>query len=274
MPPRLRARRLRSPPENAGENKGRRPAGQGRLFTGYSQVTPTEPGRGAGGALVLPPAPTRSRRTVRGKADHAPEHFHIPAHATIYACCSRCGTRTADRLHHADAGAARSRTARPGGRRGVRHAAYSHSSRRRRTPAITSRSSQEKYTLREIIRVCTEYAARSYDEQDEVPNLLDEVEQRSLRHRAGALQGPGRQHEADGRAGDRRDPGTLRPARQHHRTGDRLFEFDKMTDGLHPAGNDRHRRAAFDGQDRAGDEHRRAHGGRADKSRSPSSVWK
>ena len=36
---------------------------------------------------------------------------------------------------------------------------------------------QEKHVLREIIRVCTEYAARSYDEQDEVPMLLDKVEQ-------------------------------------------------------------------------------------------------
>lgn len=36
---------------------------------------------------------------------------------------------------------------------------------------------QEKYTLREIIRTCTEYAARSYDQQEEVHSLLDEVEQ-------------------------------------------------------------------------------------------------
>jgi replicative DNA helicase len=35
---------------------------------------------------------------------------------------------------------------------------------------------QEKYTLREIIKICTEFAARSYDEQDDVPNLLDRVE--------------------------------------------------------------------------------------------------
>jgi replicative DNA helicase len=35
---------------------------------------------------------------------------------------------------------------------------------------------QEKFTLREIIKVCTEFAARSYDEQDDVPNLLDKVE--------------------------------------------------------------------------------------------------
>jgi replicative DNA helicase len=37
---------------------------------------------------------------------------------------------------------------------------------------------EEKYTLREIIRVCTEYAARSYDEQGDVPNLLNDVEQK------------------------------------------------------------------------------------------------
>lgn len=35
---------------------------------------------------------------------------------------------------------------------------------------------QEKFTLREIIKVCTEYAARSYDEQDDVPALLAGVE--------------------------------------------------------------------------------------------------
>ncbi len=39
---------------------------------------------------------------------------------------------------------------------------------------------EEKFTLREIIRVCTEYAARSYDEQAEVSTLLDEVETRVL----------------------------------------------------------------------------------------------
>ena len=36
---------------------------------------------------------------------------------------------------------------------------------------------QEKWTLRQIITICTEYAARSYDEQDNVPDLLDQVEQ-------------------------------------------------------------------------------------------------
>ncbi len=40
---------------------------------------------------------------------------------------------------------------------------------------------EEKYTLREIIRVCTEYAARSYDEQSDVTTLLDEVETNVLK---------------------------------------------------------------------------------------------
>lgn len=37
---------------------------------------------------------------------------------------------------------------------------------------------EEKYTLRQIIDTCTEYSARSYDEQGEVSALLEEVEQR------------------------------------------------------------------------------------------------
>jgi replicative DNA helicase len=39
---------------------------------------------------------------------------------------------------------------------------------------------QEKHTLREIIRICTEYAARSYDEQGESATLLNEVESKIL----------------------------------------------------------------------------------------------
>jgi replicative DNA helicase len=39
---------------------------------------------------------------------------------------------------------------------------------------------EEKHTLREIIQVCTEYAARSYTEQDNVPSLLGEVEKQVL----------------------------------------------------------------------------------------------
>jgi len=39
---------------------------------------------------------------------------------------------------------------------------------------------REKFLLREIIGACTEYASRAYDEQSDVPMLLDEVEQKIL----------------------------------------------------------------------------------------------
>ena len=38
----------------------------------------------------------------------------------------------------------------------------------------------EKFTLREIIRVCTEYARKCYDDQEDVAGLLDAVEQKVL----------------------------------------------------------------------------------------------
>ena len=40
---------------------------------------------------------------------------------------------------------------------------------------------QEKFTLREIINVCTEFAARGYDEQDDVPSFSTRWRQRSSR---------------------------------------------------------------------------------------------
>ena len=40
---------------------------------------------------------------------------------------------------------------------------------------------REKYLLRKIISVCTEYAARSYEEQGDVKILVDEVEQQILK---------------------------------------------------------------------------------------------
>lgn len=43
----------------------------------------------------------------------------------------------------------------------------------------------EKYTLRQIIGVCTEFGSRCYEEQDDVPNLLDGVEKAILCIRQG-----------------------------------------------------------------------------------------
>jgi replicative DNA helicase len=92
---------------------------------------------------------------------------------------------------------------------------------------------QEKFTLRGIIKVCTEFAARGYDEQDDVPNLLDEVEKqvftiaqdrfkdRVANMKQLVVQAIGSIEELY----ERRGSITGLP------TG--FADFDKMTDGLH-----------------------------------------
>src|ERR1051325_9343435 len=94
---------------------------------------------------------------------------------------------------------------------------------------------QEKYTLREIIKVCTEYAARSYDEQDDVPNLLNDVEakifaiaQDRFKEKTASMKDQVMQAiHAIEELYDRRGAITGLP------TG--FAELDKMTDGLHKA---------------------------------------
>ncbi len=94
---------------------------------------------------------------------------------------------------------------------------------------------QEKYTLREIIRVCTEYAARSYDEQHDVHILLDEVESRifeiakeRFKDKTASLK-------------DQLMTAITQIDEMYHRRGQitglatGLADFDKMTDGLHGA---------------------------------------
>ncbi|KAB2644980.1 MAG: replicative DNA helicase [Verrucomicrobia bacterium] len=92
---------------------------------------------------------------------------------------------------------------------------------------------QEKHTLREIIKVCTEYAARSYDEQDNVPNLLDNVEgkifaiaQDRFKDKTASMKEQVMQaiHDIEALYERRGQIAGLE-------TG--LAEFDRMTDGLH-----------------------------------------
>jgi replicative DNA helicase len=93
----------------------------------------------------------------------------------------------------------------------------------------------EKWTLRQVITTCTEYAARSYDEQDNVPSLLDEVEQQinkiaRERFQAKSLSMKDQVMEAIEsieKLYERRGSITGLP------TG--YSELDKMTDGLHGA---------------------------------------
>lgn len=93
----------------------------------------------------------------------------------------------------------------------------------------------EKFTLREIIKVCTEYASRCYEEQDDVPNLLDSVEQNILRIA---------QARFDGKTANMKDQ-VMQAIHAIEELYDRrgaitglptgLAELDKMTDGLHKA---------------------------------------
>jgi replicative DNA helicase len=94
---------------------------------------------------------------------------------------------------------------------------------------------QEKYTLREIIRVCTEYAARSYDEQDDVPNLLNDVEQRifSIAQERFKDRIASMKQMVVQAIGSIQELYDRRGSISGLATG--FSEFDKMTDGLHPA---------------------------------------
>jgi replicative DNA helicase len=92
---------------------------------------------------------------------------------------------------------------------------------------------QEKFTLREIIRVCTEYAARSYDQQDEVHTLLDDVESKifeiakdRFRDKAASMKDA-----VMAAIGSIQDLYERRGGITGLPTG--LPDLDKMTDGLH-----------------------------------------
>ncbi len=94
---------------------------------------------------------------------------------------------------------------------------------------------EEKYTLREIIRVCTEYAARSYDEQDDVPNLLNDVEQKvfaiaqdRFKDRVSSMK-----QMVVAAIGSIQELYDRRGSISGLPTG--FADFDKMTDGLHGA---------------------------------------
>ncbi len=94
---------------------------------------------------------------------------------------------------------------------------------------------QEKFTLREMIRVCTEYGGRSYDEQDDVPNLLDALEQKVFaigQERAGKL-AMSMKTAVMGAIHSIQELYDRKGGVTGLETG--FAELDKMTDGLHGA---------------------------------------
>ncbi len=94
---------------------------------------------------------------------------------------------------------------------------------------------QEKHTLRQIIRTCTEFASRSYEEQDNVAGLLDEAEGRILtiaqeRFRAKSV---GMKEHVMSAISSIQDLYERRGGITGLPTG--LANLDQMTDGLHAA---------------------------------------
>ncbi|MEK0446990.1 MAG: Replicative helicase [Verrucomicrobiota bacterium] len=91
----------------------------------------------------------------------------------------------------------------------------------------------EKHTLREVIRVCTEYAARSYEEQGAVQTLLDEVETRILEIAKGQFQENAfdMKKEVMGAIDAIHELYERRGGISGIPTG--FADFDQMTDGLH-----------------------------------------
>ncbi len=94
---------------------------------------------------------------------------------------------------------------------------------------------QEKHTLREIIRVCTEFAARSYDEQENVAGLLDEVEGKifEIAQERFKTKSVGMKDHVMSAISSIQDLYERRGGITGLATG--LADLDKMTDGLHAA---------------------------------------
>lgn len=106
------------------------------------------------------------------------EHFHIPAHGLIYNTLLDLwnGNQPVDIITLTQVLRDRNQLEESGGAAQV-SALFTF------VPTAANASYyteilQEKYTLRAIIKTCTEYTTRCYDEQENVPMLLDEVEQK------------------------------------------------------------------------------------------------
>ncbi|MES2572836.1 MAG: DnaB-like helicase N-terminal domain-containing protein, partial [Verrucomicrobiota bacterium] len=164
-----------------------------------------------------------------------PEHFHLPAHGTIYSVLMELwdGNKPIDFITLTQIMRDRGLLDQVGGAAFV-------TSLFTFLPTAANASYyldilQEKYTLREIIRVCTEYAARSYDEQDDVPNLLNDVEQKvfaiaqdRFKDRVASMK-----QMVVAAIGSIQELYDRRGSISGLPTG--FADFDKMTDGLHGA---------------------------------------
>ncbi|MDR3405416.1 MAG: replicative DNA helicase [Chthoniobacter sp.] len=188
--------------------------------------------RGVLSSFLLSP---REIGALCGEQKITAEHFHLPAHASIYACLMEMwdAGKPIDIITVTQILRDRNQLDQAGGAALVTELFTF-------LPTATNAGYYvgilvEKFTLREIIKVCTEYASRCYEEQDDVPNLLDSVEQNILRIA---------QARFDGKTANMKDQ-VMQAIHAIEELYDRrgaitglptgLAELDKMTDGLHKA---------------------------------------
>jgi replicative DNA helicase len=172
---------------------------------------------------------------VCGEQKITPAHFHLPAHALIYACLLEMWdtSKPIDLITVTQLLRDRNQLDQAGGASLVTELF---------TFLPTAANAEhyikilvEKFTLREIIEVCTEYASRCYEEQDDVSNLLDSVERGVFEISKARF---------DGKTANMKDQ-VMQAIHAIEELYDRrgaitglptgLAELDKMTDGLHKA---------------------------------------
>ncbi len=179
MPTEIATPGTAKPARKAGNGKGQGGGGTGSYLPDIHRLLPqsADAEQGTLSSILLAPKEVAGHCVEKGIRK---EHFHIPAHSTIYELLLEMydQRQPIDVITLTQTLRDRKQLDQVGGPAFVTDLF---------TFLPTAANAgfyieilEEKFTLREIIRVCTEYAARSYDEQDDVTTLLDEVETRVL----------------------------------------------------------------------------------------------
>ncbi len=170
-----------------------------------------------------------------GEQKITPQHFHLPAHALIFACLIGLwdASKPIDFISVTQQLKDRHQLDQVGGAAFITELF---------TFLPTAANAQyylgivvEKFTLREIIRVCTEYIGRCHEEQEDVSGLLDAVEQNVFQIAQGRFEGKSTSMKDQVMTAIRsiEEMYERRGAISGLSTG--LADLDKLTDGLHKA---------------------------------------
>jgi replicative DNA helicase len=163
-------------PRKNGERKSGDLRGNAGYLPDVHRLLPQSPDaeKGLLGSVLIAPREVLGECIEKGIL---PPYFHIPAHATIYEVLLELWTKNqpVDFITLTQVLKDRNKLDQVGGAVAVTELFTFVPTAA--NAAYYAEIVQEKYTLRQIIKTCTEYTARSYDEQESVATLLDEVEQ-------------------------------------------------------------------------------------------------